>query len=122
MKIVPSDSVTFLRPYSCSVRSDCSKCPNRSVDCLFPHPYKATEEELRSVPYIAKIWFEDGKHVDFNSYTECIIVTFEDIMKSFNEWNQSEDELLDTDERYDSVYDWMRECIDNGLHPCKVIE
>lgn len=122
MKIVPSESVKYLRPYSCSVRSDCSKCPNNGTDCLFAHPYKATEEQLRSVLYDAELWFENGKHVDFDSHNESIIVTFEDIEKSFNEWNQEEDELLDENERYESVYDWLRECIDNGLHPCEIIE
>ena len=120
MKIVPSESVTFLRPYSCSYRSDCSKCPNKGTDCLFPHPYKASEEEMRSVPYVTEIWFENGKHIDFDSHNECIIVSFDEIEKSFIEWNQEEDELLDKDERYETVYDWMRDCIDNGLHPCRI--
>ena len=122
MKIVPVENITYLRPYACSFRSDCSKCPNHGIDCLFSHPYKATDEELRSVPYLTEIWYENGKHVDFDSHNECIIVTFEEIKKSFNEWNQSEDELLDTDEHYDTVYDWMRDCIDNGLHPVSIKE
>ena len=122
MKIVPCEKVEYLRPYSCSFRSDCSKCTSHRTDCLFAHPYKATEEELRSVSYVTEIWFEHGKHVDFNSHTECIIVTFDEIKASFDEWNQGEDEMLDSDERYETVYDWLRECIDNGLHPCKILE
>lgn len=105
MKIVPIENIVFLR--------DSSIDNNR-----FPHPYEATDEQLSSALYCAEIWQDrDGKYINYDYNKEYIIVTFDEIKESFDEWDQSED-----DEKYDNVYDYLRDCIDNGYHPVKVKE
>ena len=121
MKIYPIESVQYLRPYSCDFRSDCSKCDAYRRDCHFPNPYNATDKELESVPYITEVWSDGDGLIDYDFDTQRIVVTFAELLDDFNNWNQSADPLMSNDERYDSVYDWIRECIDNGLHPCRIL-
>ena len=103
MKIVPCNSVVWLRD-----------------EGLFPVPWKATEEQMRSVLYIAELWSEDGAYVKTKN-DEVIVVTFDEISKDFDEWDQDHDECLGEDERYATVYDYLVDCIDHGYHPCKLI-
>lgn len=105
MKILPIESVELLRLHP-------------SDDVRFPNPYDATEEQLRSVDYVTELWPMTGPllHV---SDDRCIVVTFDDLRQSFDGWEQDTDPLLDTDERYATVYDWIRDCIDHGFHPCR---
>lgn len=103
MKIVPVTAVEYLRTQ-----------PGDNV--RFPNPYDATEEQLRSVPYIAEVWSDDDGIIDYDFDTERIVITFDEILADFNAWDQSED-----DSHYDNVYEYLRECIDNGFHPCKLL-
>ena len=105
MKIVPVENITFLR--------------NTCIDNnRFPNPYDATDEQLRSVLYCAEVWQDDkGRYVHFDYNKEYIIVTFDEISKNFDEWDQTEE-----DYKYDTVYDWLRDCIDYGFHPVSIKE
>lgn len=99
MKIVPSASVVWLRD-----------------EGLFPPPWKATDDQIKSVPYIAELWTDDdGKTIHVND-DQLIVISFDEISRSFDEWEQEEE-----DYRYENVYDYLRDCIDHGYHPCKVI-
>lgn len=96
MRIVSAERVTYSRSHG------------------FPAPYEATEEQLRSTEYVTELWPMSGPllHVDESL---MIVVTFDELSRSFDEWDQIEDE-----EKYQTVFDWLRDCIDNGLHPCTV--
>ena len=127
MKILPIDSVEYLRPYACSSRSDCAKCPSFGKDCHFPNPYKATKQELSSVPYIAELWTtDDGKTVGTPD-DGAVVITFDEIRKEYDRMNAN----VETDgymsreefnESWPDVYAYLRDCIDNGLHPCTIVE
>lgn len=108
MRILPVESVQYLRY-------------NANDNARFPNPYDATDEQLRSVEYVTELWPMCGPllHVDSD---KCIVVTFDELSRSFDEWEQPTDPALDTDERYETVYDWLRDCIDHGLHPCTVTD
>lgn len=103
MKIVPCTSVLWLRD-----------------EGLFPVPWEATDEQISSVDYITELWSVNGEPVHVKN-DQLIVVTFDEISKDFDEWDQDNDELLGEDERYDTVYEYMRECIDHGYHPCRII-
>lgn len=102
MRILQDKSVKFLRH-------------TPSDDSRFPNPWEASNEQLESVDYIAEIWPMSGPllHVDDDMR---IVVTFSELKQSYDEWDQS-----DMDEPYDSVHDWIRDCIDHGIHPCSII-
>lgn len=99
MKIVPVNSAEMLLPIG-----------------RFPHPFDATDEQLESVLYEAENWIEDGKWLTYTDDTR-IIVTFDEIRKAFEAWDQSEE---DEDSRYDDVHDYLRDCIGNGYHPVEL--
>lgn len=121
MKILPIDKVKYLRPYACSSRSDCTACSAFGRDCHFPNPYKATKQELESVPYVTELWpLSAGEPLLHLDHDHVCVVTFDELQASFDEWEQDADPLLGEDERYADVYEWMRDCIDNGFHPCLV--
>ena len=103
MKIVPVSAVEYLR------------C-NSSDSSQFPNPWEATHEQLRSVPYIAECWYNDTGFVNYDFDMERIVVTFDDIANDFNKWDQTVEECP-----YDNVYEYLGDCIDNGLHPCKLL-
>lgn len=103
MKIVPASSVVWLRD-----------------EGLFPAPWKATDEQIRSVDYVAELWYDNGVPVHVKK-DQLIVVTFDEIIKDFDDWDQDKDEMLGEDERYDTVYDYLADCIDHGYHPCKII-
>ena len=104
MKIVPVEKIIFLR----------NTCIDNS---RFPNPYDATDEQLRSVLYCAEAWQENGKYIHYDYTKEYVIVTFDEISKSFEKWDQTEEE-----DKYDTVYDWLRDCIDYGFHPVSIKE
>jgi len=106
MRIVSTAKVDYLR-----------QTPSNAV--RFPNPYEATDEQIESVPYVTEIWPMSGPllHV---ANDLCIVVTFAELKQSFDEWEQDDDPLLDTNERYASAHDWIRDCIDHGFHPCHV--
>lgn len=104
MKIVPTESVRYLRH-------------NPSDDRYFPAPYKATDEQIESVLYVTELWDDEhGGFLQYDEDTERVIVTFDEIKRSFEDWDQS-----DEDQHYDDVHDYIRDCIDNGYHPCELI-
>ena len=103
MKIVPITAVEYLRH-------------NSNDDKHFPNPWEATQEQLRSVPYIAEVWSDDTGIIDYDFDTERIVVTFDEIADDFRKWDQTVEECP-----YENVYDYLSDCIDNGLHPCKLL-
>lgn len=125
MKILPLESVQYLRPYACSHRSDCSTCPSHGKDCHFPNPYNATNKELESVPYICEVYAKDGNQNETDD-THAVVLTFDEIVEDYNEMKN--DPLVPEgirecmDEEWPDVYAYLRDCIDNGLHPCTIIE
>lgn len=106
MRIVSADKVDYLRF-------------DQSEANRFPNPYDATDEQIESVPYVTEIWPMIGPLLHVADDLR-IIVTFAELKQSFDEWEQGGDPLLDTNERYTSAHDWIRDCIDHGLHPCHV--
>lgn len=98
MKIVPMTKVSFSRDHG------------------FPAPYDATDEQLRSTEYVTELWPMCGPLLHVGN-DKCIVVTFDELSRSFDEWEQVEDE-----EKYQTVLDWLRDCIDHGLHPCTIID
>lgn len=106
MMFVPRSDVTYLRD-------------NCRDDSRFPNPYDATDEQLESVPYLAEIaWDENFNYVSQRD-GESFIVTFDEIRDFFNDWKASGE--MDEDYPPDfTVYEWIRDCIDNGLHPVTV--
>ena len=103
MKIVPVTSVEYLRH-------------TPSDNASFPNPFEATQEQFRSVLYVAECWSDDNGIIDYDFNTERLVVTFDEIEKSFDKWDQSVEECP-----YDNVYDYLADCIDNGIHPCKLL-
>lgn len=103
MKIVPVTAVEYLRY-------------NSNDDKRFPNPWEATKDQLQSVPYIAEVWSDDTGIIDYDFDTERIVVTFDEIRKNFEAWDQTAEECP-----YNNVYDYLADCIDNGLHPCKLL-
>ena len=99
MKFVPCSDVTYLRD-------------NCHDDSRFPNPHDATNEVLESVPYLAELWWDaDGVYVR-PSDGWCVVVTFDEIRQFFGD--------PDDYEEWDNVYDYLRDCIDNGFHPVTV--
>lgn len=121
MKIVPVENITFLRPYACSFRSDCSKCPSFGKDCHFPNPYNATDSDLRSVPYLAELWGDENGRIIDCSDNERIIISFNEINAEFESMKSEPDSHV-ADYGWETVYDYLRDCIDNGFHPVSVKE
>lgn len=103
MKIVPVNAVEYLRY-------------NPDDNHRFPSPFEATDEQLRSVPYIAEVWSDDTGIIDYDFDTERVIVSFDEIRTSFEAWDQSVEECPYTD-----VYEYLRDCIDHGYHPCELL-
>ena len=108
MKYLPKYSVELLRPTG-------------NWNAKFPHPYEATEEQLRNTLYITESWTDPatGKYYRWTD-RKCIVVTFDEIKATYDSWDQSE---LDEDERYSSVYDWLRDAfMDKGgvFQPCRL--
>ena len=126
MRIVPIESVTYLRPYACSSRSDCHKCPSFGRDCHFPHPYKATNEELKSVPYLAELWADEAGRMVGTHDSEAVILSFDEINEEYIRMkNDPSEEYMSKEEFnevYPNVFEYLRACIDQGLHPCAVSE
>lgn len=105
MIIVPVSSVTW---------DDSFGWPNYVDDSV-------SDDRIRSVLYEAELWQveKDGryplvKHGD----DETIIVDFHDLSDYFDSWDQTD---TPEDERYHSVFDWLRDSINQGLHPVKSI-
>lgn len=103
MKIVSASSVEYLRWQPGDTRN-------------FPNPWEATHEQLRSVPYIAECWYDGKRFVDYDFDTERIVVTFDELLADFEKWDQTVEECP-----YSDVYEYLGDCIDNGLHPCKLL-
>lgn len=106
MRIVPLSSVEYLRQY----------CGDNS---RFPDPYTATEEQMQSVPYVAEVWATSSGIVHYDFMTERVIVSFDEIRTMFDNWKKTEEFKED----YPSdctVYEWLRDCIDSGFHPCEL--
>lgn len=103
MQIVPNTAVEYLRYNS----NDATR---------FPNPWEATQEQLRSVPYIAEVWSDETGLIHYDASNEVIVVSFDDIMKDFEAWDQTVEECP-----YDNVYEYLADCIDHGLHPCKLL-
>lgn len=121
MKIVPVSSVDYLRPYACSFKSDCYKCPSFGKNCHFPHPYKATDEDLRSVPYLAELWGDENNNLIKCSDDEAVIISFDDVNAEFESMKNEPNSQV-SDYGWHTVYDYLRDCIDQGLHPVSVKE
>lgn len=125
MKILPLESVEYLRPYACSYRSDCSKCPSFGKDCHFPNPYNATKEQLASVPYIAELWEDDAGNVVGTPDDGAVVITFDEIREEYERMRASSmtDGIRECfNEEWPDVYAYLRDCIDQGLHPCSILE
>lgn len=126
MKILPLDSVQYLRPYPCSSRSVCSKCPSFGRDCHFPNPYHATKNELESVPYIAEIWTDDDGNVVGTPDNGAVVLSFDEIRAEYDRMKSDPSEEYMSKEEFNEVlpdvYAYLRDCIDNGLHPCTIID
>lgn len=108
MQYLPKHSVELLRP-------------NGNWNAKFPHPYEATEEQLRSTLYITESWTDPatGKYYRWTD-SKYVVVSFDEIKATYDHWDQSE---YDESERYHSVYDWLRDAfMDKGgvFQPCRL--
>lgn len=126
MKKLPRSSVQYLRPYSCSSKADCTKCPSFGRDCHFPNPYNATKQELESVPYITELWNDDDGKIIGTDEDTAVVVTFGELRKEYDNMNANVENdgymsREEFDECWPDVYAWLRDCIDNGYHPCSII-
>lgn len=100
MRIVPLSNVDYLRSH-----------PNDSS--RFPSPFWATDRQLESVEYITELWWgDDGEPVHTND-DERIVVTFDEIDELYRS-------MPDDFDDWHSPHAFLRDCIDNGFHPCLV--
>ena len=110
MKILPIESVEYLRI-------------NATDDSRFPNPDDATDEQLRSVPYICEVYTKDGKSFETTA-TTAVVLTFAEIEADYYDMkaNLSPDAFRECfNEEYSDVYDYIRDCIDQALHPCRIL-
>lgn len=108
MQYLPKHSVELLRPTG-------------NWNAKFPHPYEATEEQLRNTLYITESWTDPatGKYYRWTD-SKYVVVSFDEIKATYDSWDQSE---YDESERYHSVYDWLRDAfMDKGgvFQPCRL--
>ena len=100
MRIVSVDHVDYLRSHP----FDSSR---------FPSPFWVTDAQLEAVEYITELWWSDDGEPIHTTDDERIVVTFDEIAELYastpedlNEWH--------------SPHAFLRDCIDNGFHPCLV--
>ena len=96
MRIVSCDRITYSRDHG------------------FPAPWEASDTQLQSTDYVTELWPMTGPLLHVSDDLR-IVVSFDDLRQSFDDWEQGDDS-----ERYATVFDWLRDCIGNGLHPCTV--
>ena len=111
MKILPIDKVEYLRHTA-------------SDDARFPNPDDATEEQLRSVPYICEVYTKDGVSIETTD-TTAVVLTFDEIKADYDDMktNLEPDAFRECfNAEYTDVYDYLRDCIDQALHPCTILE
>ena len=101
MRIVPLSNVDYLRSH-----------PNDSS--RFPSPFWATDRQLESVEYVAELWWDDDGVPYHISDDFRIVVTFDDIEQFYDTTPDGYDDW------HGDVHAYLRDCIDNGFHPCLV--
>ena len=115
---VPRSDVTYLRD-------------NCRDDSRFPNPQDATPEQFDSVLYLS----ETGWGSAVPDGMACV-VTIDDLKSYFDSWDQysdycemyfggrkttdSERAFKEDSLRYLTVYDWLRDSVDQGFHPVTV--